>query len=64
MEEDIGLDLESGLELFFSKKLKQTITHPSSCVFCDSFTSDAQRMIINLQVAHPVSHKSLNLIKE
>jgi hypothetical protein len=64
MEEDIGLDLESGLELFFSKKLKLTITHPSSCVFYDSFTSDAQRMIINLQVAHPGSHKSLNLIKE
>jgi hypothetical protein len=42
MEEDMGLDLESGLELFFSKKLKQTITHPTSCVFCDSFTSDAQ----------------------
>jgi hypothetical protein len=41
MEEDMGLDLESGLELFFSKKLKQTITHPT-CVFCDSFTSDAQ----------------------
>jgi hypothetical protein len=58
------LDLESGLELFFSKKLKQTITHPSSFVFCDSFTSDAQRTIIDLQVAQSVSQKSLNLIKE
>jgi len=64
MEEDMGLNLENGLELFFSKKLKQTSTHPSSCVFCDSFTSDAQRLIIDLQVAHPVSQKSLNLIKE
>jgi hypothetical protein len=29
----MGLNLEKGLELFFSKKLKQTITHPL-LVFC------------------------------
>jgi NRPS condensation-like uncharacterized protein len=63
-EEDMRLQLERFRELFFSRFLKQTITHcfPVVSVFCSN-TSDAQKTFITLQFAHSVTQKLLNLVK-
>jgi hypothetical protein len=60
------LKLERGLGFFFSKKLKQTITHPlsmfSALVLC--FASDAQRTFVTLQFVHLMTPRLLNLVNE
>jgi hypothetical protein len=53
------LELERGLELFFSKKIEASY-HSSSCVLC-SFTSNIQRTFVALQFVCPMTQKSLNL---
>jgi hypothetical protein len=59
------LELEKGLELFKILFLKQTITHPLVfSVLLLHFTSDAQRTFVALQVACPMTQKSLGLGKE
>jgi hypothetical protein len=45
-ERNMGLDRERGLEIFFSKQLKQTITHPLPCAF--SLAYGAQRTFVTL----------------
>jgi hypothetical protein len=46
--------------------VKQIITHPLLflCFLCCSFTCDDQRTFVALQFAHPMTQKSLNLVKE
>jgi hypothetical protein len=69
------LELEKGVELFFSKKINYHLS--SSCIFWNaplllmlkehfecSFTSDAKRKFVTLQFAHPMTEKSLNLAEE
>jgi hypothetical protein len=50
-------ELASDLELFFSKKLKQTISQPLPVLLRGSFTSNAQRTFVALQFAHPMTQK-------
>jgi hypothetical protein len=62
------LELEKGVELFFSKKMNYHLSY--SCIFCNaplllilkehlkcSFTSNAQRTFVTLQFAHPMTEK-------
>jgi hypothetical protein len=45
--------------------LKQTITHPLPvCLVHCSLTSDTERTFVALQFAHPMTQKSINLVKE
>jgi len=71
----MSLELEKGVELFFSKKTNYHLS--SSCIFCNaplllmlkehlecSFTFDARRTFVTLQFVHPITEKSLNLVEE
>jgi hypothetical protein len=58
------LEPSRDLEVFFSKKLKQTITHPF-LVFSALFsTFDTQKTFVAFQFVHPMTRKSFNLVKE
>jgi hypothetical protein len=59
----MGLKLKKVLKLFF-KKIETNHDSSSSCVFCSSLISNAQRTFIALQFAHPMTLKLPNLVKE
>ncbi len=63
-EDNMRLELERGLELFFSKFSSKLLVILSLCSLHCSFTSDAQRTFVTLQSAHPMTQKLFNLIKE
>ncbi len=58
-EKDTGLELKSGLNLFFSRKIEANC-HSSSylCFLSCSFTSDIERTFVALQFAHAMTQKS------
>jgi hypothetical protein len=60
----VGLELERDLELFFQKSRSKLSFVLPLCFLSYSFTSDSQRTFVTLQFAHPMTQKSLNLIKE
>jgi hypothetical protein len=57
------LELERGLEQFLQKIWSKLWLVLFLCFLCYSFTSDTQRTLVSLQVAHPMTQKSLNSIK-
>jgi hypothetical protein len=64
MKKIMELELEKGLKLFFSKNLKQTIIHPLPLFLDCSSTADSQIVFAAFQFVHPMTPKSLNLVKE
>jgi hypothetical protein len=63
-DEDMGLKLKKDLELSFCKKNETNYCSFSTCIFCIApFTSDAQRTFVAFQFTHPITQKSLNLVK-
>jgi hypothetical protein len=48
------LELKKVFKLFF-KKIETNYDASSSCVFCTSFTSNAQTTFIALQFTHPMT---------
>jgi hypothetical protein len=63
-EEDIGLELERDLELFFLKIWSKLSLILFFCFLHCSFTSKAQRTFVALQFVCPMTQKLLNLVKE
>ncbi len=58
----MSMELEKGLELIFSKELKQIITHSSFFfLLCflsfSSSTSNAERTFVALHFVHPMTPK-------
>jgi hypothetical protein len=65
IEEDIGLELERDLELFFIKKNWSKLSLILFLCFLHcSFTPKAQRSFVALQFACPMTQNLLNLVKE
>jgi hypothetical protein len=62
--EDMGLELERDLELFFQKDGSKLSLTLFLCFLRCSFTSDAQRTFIALQFVGAMTQKLLNLVKE
>jgi hypothetical protein len=60
----MGLKLERDIEISFFKKIEANYHSFSSCLFCIvHLTSNAQRTFVAFQFAHPLTQKSLNLVK-
>jgi hypothetical protein len=60
----MNLELESSLELFFQTFESKLSLILFLCFLHCSFTSDTERTFETLQFAHPMTQKSLDLIKE
>jgi len=58
------LKLKWGIELFFQKIWSKLSLILFLCLLRCSFTSETQRKFVTLQFAHPMTQKSLNLIKQ